>query len=232
MKAIEMNGEVVPNDFADVYDYLGFDYFAPSVIKQELSDADGDDVELEINSPGGYVDAGSEIYTAIKEYSGNVTAKITGQACSAASFIALAADKVLMSPTAQMMIHRAATVAEGNTDDFASAYQALDSIDQSLVNVYADKTGLDKQEIYRMMSKTTWLNAQQALDKGFVDEIMFDKQPAFANADGHLSVAPDQINKIKQLMAKNKPVNKQEDVENKKCQLVKDKLALLFKEDK
>lgn len=231
MKTIEMNGEVVPNDFADVYDYLGFDYIAPSVIKQELSDADGDDVELEINSPGGYVDAGSEIYTAIKEYSGNVTAKITGQACSAASFIALAADKVLMSPTAQMMIHRAATVAEGNTDDFASAYQALDSIDQSLVNVYADKTSLDKQEIYRMMSKTTWLNAQQALDKGFVDEIMFDKQPAFANADGHLSVAPDQINKIKQLMAKNKPANKQEDLENKKRQLVKNKLALLFKED-
>lgn len=231
MKTIEMNGEVVPNDFADVYDYLGLDYIAPSVIKQELSDADGDDVELEINSPGGYVDAGSEIYTAIKEYSGNVTAKITGQACSAASFLALAADKVLMSPTAQMMIHRAATVAEGNTDDFASAYQALDSIDQSLVNVYADKTGLDKQEIYQMMSKTTWLNAQQALDKGFVDEIMFDKQPAFANADGHLSVAPDQINKIKQLMAKNKPVNKQEDLENKKRQLVKDKLALLFRED-
>ena len=125
-----MNGEVIPSDYADVYDYLGYENINPKAIKQALNEANGSDVELEINSPGGYVDAGSEIYTALKEYQGQVIAKITGQACSAASWIALAADYVEMSPTAQMMIHRASTMSIGNSDDLASDLNALNSLDK------------------------------------------------------------------------------------------------------
>lgn len=197
-----MNGEVIPSDYADVYDYLGYENINPKAIKQALSDADGSDVTLEINSPGGYVDAGSEIYTALKEYQGQVTAKITGQACSAASWIALAADRVEMSPTAQMMIHRASTISSGNSDDLASDLNALDSLDKSFVDLYSQRTGLDAQEVYRLMCNTTWMNAKEAVDKGFADEIMFqnDKKPALVNADGSLSVKPDTINKIKNLL--------------------------------
>ena len=197
-----MNGEVIPSDYADVYDYLGYENINPKTVKQALSDADGSDVELEINSPGGYVDAGSEIYTALKEYQGQVTAKITGQACSAASWIALAADRVEMSPTAQMMIHRASTMSIGNSDDLASDLNALNSLDKSFVDLYSQRTGLDAQEVYRLMCNTTWMNAKEAVDKGFADEIMFqnDKKPALVNADGSLSVKPDTINKIKNLL--------------------------------
>lgn len=70
MVTIQMNGEVIPSDYADVYDYLGYESINPKTVKQALNDADGSDVTLEINSPGGYVDAGSEIYTALKEYQG------------------------------------------------------------------------------------------------------------------------------------------------------------------
>ncbi len=202
MVTIPMNGEVIPSDYADVYDYLGYENINPKAIKQALNEANGSDVELEINSPGGYVDAGSEIYTALKEYQGQVTAKITGQACSAASWIALAADRVEMSPTAQMMIHRASTMSIGNSDDLASDLNALNSLDKSFVDLYSQRTGLDAKEVYRLMCNTTWMNAKEAVDKGFADEIMFqnDKKPALVNADGSLSVKPDTINKIKNLL--------------------------------
>ena len=228
-----MNGEVIPSDYADVYDYLGYENINPKAIKQALNEANGSDVELEINSPGGYVDAGSEIYTALKEYSGKVTAKITGQACSAASWIALAADRVEMSPTAQMMIHRASTMSIGNSDDLASDLNALNSLDKSFVDLYSQRTGLDAQEVYRLMCNTTWMNAKEAVDKGFADEIMFqnDKKPALVNADGSLSVKPDTITKIKNLLH-SKPtanvVKLQENLNKKNKSQRQSKLAILF----
>ena len=228
-----MNGEVIPSDYADVYDHLGYENINPKTVKQALSDADGSDVTLEINSPGGYVDAGSEIYTALKEYSGRVIAKITGQACSAASWIALAADRVEMSPTAQMMIHRASTMSIGNSDDLASDLNALNSLDKSFVDLYSQRTGLDAQEVYRLMCNTTWMNAKEAVDKGFADEIMFqnDKKPALVNADGSLSVKPDTINKIKNLLHSKSTENvvKPLPKENKKNDSqLQSKLAILF----
>lgn len=232
MVTIPMNGEVIPSDYADVYDFLGYESINPKEVKQALNEANGSDVELEINSPGGYVDAGSEIYTALKEYPGRVIAKITGQACSAASWIALAADCVEMSPTAQMMIHRASTVSIGNSDDLLSALNALDSLDQSFVDLYSQKTGLDKQEVYRLMCNTTWMNAKQAVDKGFADVIMFQDsdQPALVNADGSLSVKPDMINKIKNLLHKKSTDNVVKPTqENKKNDSqLQEKLAILF----
>lgn len=228
-----MNGEVIPSDYADVYDYLGYENINPKAIKQALNEANGSDVELEINSPGGYVDAGSEIYTALKEYQGQVTAKITGQACSAASWIALAADRVEMSPTAQMMIHRASTISIGNSDDLASDLNALNSLDKSFVDLYSQRTGLDAQEVYRLMCNTTWMNAKEAVDKGFADEIMFqnDKKPALVNADGSLSVKPDTINKIKNLLhgkSTENVVKLQENLNKENKSQLTNKLALLF----
>lgn len=236
MVTIQMNGEVIPSDYADVYDYLGYENINPKTVKQALSDADGSDVTLEINSPGGYVDAGSEIYTALKEYQGQVTAKITGQACSAASWIALAADRVEMSPTAQMMIHRASTMSIGNSDDLASDLNALNSLDKSFVDLYSQRTGLDAQEVYRLMCNTTWMNAKEAVDKGFADEIMFqnDKKPALVNADGSLSVKPDTINKIKNLLhgKSTENVAKLLPKENQKNDSqLQSKLAILFRKE-
>ena len=233
MVTIQMNGEVIPSDYADVYDYLGYENINPKAIKQALNEANGSDVELEINSPGGYVDAGSEIYTALKEYQGQVIAKITGRACSAASWIALAADRVEMSPTAQMMIHRASTSSIGNSDDLASDLNALNSLDKSFVDLYSQRTGLDAQEVYRLMCNTTWMNAKEAVDKGFADEIMFqnDKKPALVNADGSLSVKPDTINKIKNLLhgkSTENVVKLQENLNKENKSQLTNKLALLF----
>lgn len=206
------------DDDAEIYDWWGYDYSSPKAVKQALKDANGADIVLEINSPGGYVTAGAEIYTALKSYSGNITAQIVGQACSAASWIALAANKVEMSPMAQMMIHRASVVTEGNVDDLSSSLMQLSEMDKSLVDLYSAKTGQSPEDIYTLMSKTTWMNAKTAVENGFADDIMFDSQPVMTNAEGDLPIKPELIPKMKNLIHKDS---------TKKSQ-VKDNLALLL----
>lgn len=235
MTTVPIKGIIVPNNLGDIYSFLGYEVTSPNQLNEALNNANGQDITLEINSPGGYIDAGSEMYTALKKYSGNVTAQVVGQACSAASWIALAADKVEMSPTAQMMIHRVSGGVEGNVDDFASAMQSLDSMDQAYVDLYSKRTGLDKQEVYRMMCETTWMNAKQAVDKGFADSIMFenDQAPAVVNAYGVPVLSDNAIRKIKALIHDkksnddSKPIeNKQEDTD--KGQVKKDLSLLLW----
>ena len=237
MKTIKMKGEVIPDDYSDVYDWLNYQYFSPQSISDALKNANGEDVTLEINSPGGYIDAGSEIYTELMEYPGTVNAKIVGYACSAASWIALAADHVAMSPTAQMMIHRASGGAIGNSSDMKSEYNALDQMDKSFIDLYAKRTGKSPNEIYQMMVDTTWMNAKTAVENGFADEVMFEnKEPALVNADGSLSVKPEMINKIKNLLHRDSNLGKKTNdvskpIENKEKQPKKSKkndLALLL----
>lgn len=232
-----MKGEVIPDDYSDVYDWLNYKYFSPKSVTDALKNANGEDVTLEINSPGGYIDAGSEIYTELMEYPGTVNAKIVGYACSAASWIALAADHVVMSPTAQMMIHRASDGAIGNSSDMKSEYNALDQMDKSFVDLYAKRTGKSPEEIYQMMVDTTWMNAKTAVENGFADEVMFEnKEPALVNADGSLSVKPEMINKIKNLLHRDSNLGKKTNdvskpIENKEKQPKKSKkndLALLL----
>lgn len=232
-----MKGEVIPDDYSDVYDWLNYQYFSPKSVTDALKNANGEDITLEINSPGGYIDAGSEIYTELMEYPGTVNAKIVGYACSAASWIALAADHVVMSPTAQMMIHRASGGAIGNSSDMKSEYNALDQMDKSFVDLYAKRTGKSPNEIYQMMVDTTWMNAKTAVENGFADEVMFEnKEPALVNADGSLSVKPEMINKIKNLLHRDSNLGKKTNdvskpIENKEKQPKKSKkndLALLL----
>lgn len=232
MKTIQMKGEVIPDDYSDVYDFLNYQYFSPQSVTDALNNANGEDVTLEINSPGGYIDAGSEIYTELMEYPGKINADIVGYACSAASWIALAADHVAMSPTAQMMIHRASGGAVGNSTDMQSEYNALDQMDKSFVDLYSKRTGKSPEDIYQMMTDTTWMNAKTAVENGFADEIMFEnKEPALVNADGSLSIKPEMINKIKNLLHRDTEANKQthdvskpiENKENKEKEPKKDK---------
>lgn len=219
-------------------------YAYPAKVKQDLSKNNQKDVIVEINSPGGYTAPAAEIYTELKNYKGNVEVHVVGEADSAASIVAMAGDKVLMSPMAMMMIHRAISSADGNTDDFASSKQALDELDQNIVNAYAVKTGKDKQDIYNLMSKTTWMNAKTAVQEGFADGIMqFDdvKQNQIAEPMMNAAVTVPHFNAEKILEFKNLIAEKQKikvkdentktknETENlDKTKLVNHKLGLLF----
>jgi len=148
------------------------DEVTPKAFRDELFAEDGD-VIVWINSPGGNVLAAAEIYTMIRDYPGNVTVKIDAIAASSASVVAMAGDRVLMSPVAMIMVHDPMTIAMGNAKAMEKAITTLNEVKESLINAYCAKTGLSRNKIAKMMSDETWLNAKKAVELGFADEIMF-----------------------------------------------------------
>lgn len=235
MNKIKVKGAVVSNDDAEIYDWLGYDCVSPNQVENALDNADGD-VEVDIASGGGSVFAASEIYSMLKSYSGKIVVNIQGLAASAASVIAMAGDEVNMSPTSQMMIHKASTVSVGNADDFAHDSKMLDVTDQSIVNAYEAKTGMSRDDILQLMSNETWMTAQDAVDKGFADNVSVgSQQPQLINAVGTPVISNNAISKIKTLLAKSrsdKPENKAEKPEDKETKPVPSlrdqKLAILL----
>lgn len=129
-------------------------------------------IHLRINSPGGDVFGARAMETAIAEHDSQIIAHIDGQAASAATYVALAADQVKITDGGFFMIHKAWSVALGNTDDMLHMAELLEKIDQTLANTYAKRTGRDIADITAMMAAETWLNANEALEMGFVDEIV------------------------------------------------------------
>lgn len=152
------------------------DEITPAMFREDLEAEEGD-VTVWINSPGGNVFAAAEIYTMLRDYAGSVTVKIASIAASAASVVAMAGDRVLMSPTALLMIHDPSTIAMGNTKDMEKAIETLNEVKQAIVNAYAAKTGLRNNKIAELMSNETWMNAKKAQELGFCDEILYDKKP-------------------------------------------------------
>jgi len=193
---IDIKGVIVSNDDAWIYDWLEMEYSTPRGVAEAIAAANGEPLDVVINSPGGDVYSGSEIYTALKEYSGDITVKIVGVAASAASVAAMAGKRVLISPTAQIMIHNVSTRASGDYRDFAHESDVLKGWNKSIANAYALKSGLPESELLSMMNKETWLTAQEAKEKGFADEIMFDEgRRLAASASGLLP--PEVIAKLR-----------------------------------
>ena len=183
MAKINIKGPIVSSQQQWIYDYFGIEATSPDKVNKVLdSIMTNEDLEIEINSPGGDISAGSEIYTAIRAYNkGNKRANIVGSAFSAGSVVAMACE-CYMSPTAMMMIHKVSTYAEGNSDDLDKTSNVLRIADQTVANAYIAKSGMDMKSALKMMSEETWFTAQQAKDKGLIDGIMFeDAQPAQLN---------------------------------------------------
>lgn len=144
----------------------------PKQFKAELGGGK-DNLTIFLNSPGGDVFAASQIYTMLKEYPGKVTVKIEGIAASAASVIAMAADEVLMSPVAMMMIHNPATVVFGDSEEMLRAKALLDEVKESIINSYALKSGLSRIKLSHLMDAETWMSAQKAVELGFADKVLY-----------------------------------------------------------
>ncbi|WP_195454126.1 head maturation protease, ClpP-related [Ligilactobacillus ruminis] len=234
MTVIEVKADIVDNDTGKFYDWIGWDAVYPGKVSNLLDGAD--EVEVNINSNGGDVFAASEIYTLLSQHSGMVTVNIQGLAASAASVIAMAGDVVHISPTAQIMIHKAWTIADGNADDMAHTSEFLDGIDDSIMNAYVVKTGLDKSELSNMMAKETWLTANQAVDYGFADDVMDFGRPRepVLNSIGYPQVSRAVVDRWKKAMASAEAYEKQKKTaENRDAEIVgkkelQAKIDLLF----
>lgn len=159
-----LNGTIAEESWFD-------DDITPGLFKSELEKNNGD-ITVWINSPGGDVIAAAQIYNMLMDHKGNVTVKIDGIAASAASVIAMAGTKVLMSPVSMMMIHNPMTLAFGDKAEMKRAISMLDEIKDSIVNAYEIKTSLARDKISKLMDEETWMNANKAMEMGFCDDIM------------------------------------------------------------
>lgn len=202
MKKINVKGPIISNDDKWIYDMLEMDSTAPKDVIDALPD-DGSTVEVDINSGGGLMDAGTEIYTALMAYQGEVMVNIVGMAASSASLIAMAGNPTRISPVGQIMIHNVAGGLRGDYRDQAKLSEILKQSSEAIANAYHLKTGLSMEDLQAKMDSETYLNADQAKELGFVDEIMFDDQIELV-ADGGSGMLPKSaIDKITELMKQN-----------------------------
>ena len=155
------------------------DDVTPKAFRAELNAGKGD-VVIWINSPGGDCVAAAQIYNMLMDYPGNITVKVDGIAASAASVIAMAGTKVLMSPTALMMIHNPLTVAIGDSEEMQKAIAMLAEVKESIINAYEIKTGLSRAKLSHLMDAETWMNAKKAVELGFADDLLFKSEEGTA----------------------------------------------------
>ncbi len=187
-RVLELYGTIAESSWFD-------DDVTPKMFHDELFAGSGP-VTIWLNSPGGDCIAASQIYSMLMDYKDDVTVKIDGIAASAASVIAMAGTKVLMAPTALMMIHNPMTLAYGNHEDMEKAIAMLDEVKESIVNAYEIKTSLSRAKLSHLMDSETWMNANKAIELGFADDLLQDdkrvqaEMPAYSfsgkDAETHL----------------------------------------------
>lgn len=178
---LRIEGDIVDDSWAWLYEWYGEPCASPNNFRQELEACKGKPLTVWIDSYGGDVFAAAGIYNALKNYPGKVTVKIDGKAMSAATVIAMAGEKILMSPTSIFMIHNPLTSASGYASDLRKTADVLDTVKETIVNAYKIKTGLPRAKISQLMDEETYMTAQDAISEGFIDEMLFVENPAILN---------------------------------------------------
>jgi len=202
-RVLELNGTIAEESWFD-------DDITPRMFKEELYSGTGP-ITIWINSPGGDCIAASQIYSMLMDYKGEVTVKIDGIAASAASVIAMAGTKVVIAPTALIMIHNPSTSANGDHRDMSKTIEVLNEVKESIINAYEIKTGLSRAVLSHMMDAVTWMNANKAIELGFADEILEDEKKKDAGKGFEFQehvFAEKLLNKITSKETKAKPNSK------------------------
>jgi ATP-dependent Clp protease protease subunit len=166
--------------YGEISDYSWWgDEVTPKQFRDELKElGDIDVLKVFINSPGGDVFAGQTIHSILKRHKARVEVYVDGIAASAASVIAMAGDVVRMPRNAMLMVHNAWTFGMGNAAEFRKLADDLDKISETIVAAYRDKTDLPDEDIKALLDAETWMTAEEAVEKGFADEIEESKQVA------------------------------------------------------
>ena len=193
-RTLFLNGTIAEESWFD-------DDITPQLFKDELMSGSGD-ITVWINSPGGDCVAAAQIYNMLMDYKGDVTVKIDGIAASAASVIAMAGTKVLVSPVSMLMIHNPMTAAFGNSDEMQRAIEMLGSVKDSIINAYEIKTGLSRAKLSHLMDAETWMDANKAVELGFADEIMQRSTETENTAAPTVSMLYSKANVVNSLMEK------------------------------
>ena len=158
-----------------IYDEISWWGISADEFVKGLNAIEAETIHLRVNSPGGSVFDGIAIYNAVKQHKSRVVAHIDGLAASIASVIVLGADEVRAGESAYMMIHPPWSIVSGTADDMREEAELLDRVGGTISQIYQRKTGLTADEITEMMTAgtfgETWMTAQEAQEKGFVDVV-------------------------------------------------------------
>lgn len=169
---INVHGEIIQNDDKWIYDWCEIESFCPKDLEDAIISANGEEISLLINSPGGDVNAASAMRSRLKAYKGKSKAIITGISASAATVLMTGADKVEAYVTAIFMVHQASTYTRGNSDDIQKTKNMLDEYNRAIANSYAEKTGKSVDECLQLMKDETWMSVEKALDNKLIDNII------------------------------------------------------------
>ena len=172
---VRLNGEVVADGDKWLYDFFEVPAFSPQTVRDAIDQTpEGEDLTLEINSGGGSVFAGFEMYSVLRSAQRRTVAEVQSLAGSAASVIMLGCDEVTASPVAQVMIHLPSTATYGDRYEHQDSIGVLDSVTDSILNAYVVKAGAKstRAELRGLMKASTWLTAPEARGLGLVDRIL------------------------------------------------------------
>ena len=171
----QLNGYIVADEDAMIYRWFGYSVSSPADIRKAVAEnPPGETLTLEVNSPGGSMFAGFEMYSVLREAQCNTEAEIQSLAASAASTAMLGCKRVKATPVAQVMVHNPAVTADGNQYDHRKTAEDLAKFAQSILNAYELKCRgkRTRAELAPMMDAETWLPVQEAVEAGLVDEII------------------------------------------------------------
>lgn len=157
--------------YGDISDSAYWDEVGAKEFVADLSKVTSNDITVRVNSGGGSVFAGFAMYNSLKQHKANITVRVDGLAGSAASIVAMAGDKIIMPLGSMMFIHNSWTYAAGNASELSDYADMLKKIDESMLEVYKAKTGLDEKAIKDLMDKDSWLTANEALQLGFATDV-------------------------------------------------------------
>jgi len=158
-----------------IYEEIGAGWLGGISAKQFADDVKTlkkvSNINVRINSEGGSVFDGHAIYNTLRNHPAHITVDIDGLAASIASIIAMAGDEIRMAENGFMMIHDPWMVAAGTADELRGQADVMDKVQEKLVNTYVNRTGGNPEDIAAWMADETWMNAEEALERGFIDSI-------------------------------------------------------------
>lgn len=198
---IDIKGTIIPNDYAWIYDFLEWDYAAPKSVQAIIDKANGEQLDVYIDSGGGDIFAGSAIYSALRSYKGVVKIHVVGLAASAASVIACAGESDI-APTAMVMVHNVSTEAHGDYHEMDKSSETLKKANKAIAAAYVEKTGMSEDEALALMDAETWLPANEAVEKGLIDKVA-DTQNIRLVASTVSLIPRSVVDKLKNLITDN-----------------------------
>ena len=175
MPDINIKGPIIPSGEVRIYDWLGIENANPKVVHDAIAKANGEKLDVYVNSGGGDIFAASEIYESLRSYKGDVLIHVVGLAASAASVVTCARESEI-APTAMVMVHNVSSYAEGDYHDLKHESEVLEKANKIIAAAYVEKTGMAEAEALKMMDHETWLTAQDAVGKGLCNAISKPRQ--------------------------------------------------------